>query len=73
MAVVVGVGAAASAVPPVATLYHFKAVPAAVKAVAVAFWQYVTGVVTVGATGMALTVTARVALGLSQPVVICDT
>ena len=56
--------------PPVATLYHFKAVPVAVKAVAVAFWQYVTGLVTVGAAGMALTVTASGALGLSQALVV---
>ena len=44
-----GVGAVADPTPPVAVLYQSKLVPVAVKAVAVAFWQYVTGVVTVGA------------------------
>ena len=57
-------------VPPVATLYHFKAVPVAVKAAAVAFWQYVTGLLTVGAAGTALTVTAMAVLGLSQVLVV---
>ena len=48
-AVVNGVGAVADPMPPVALLYQSKLVPVAVKAVAVSFWQYVTGVVTVGA------------------------
>ena len=50
-----GVGAVADPTPPVAVLYQSKLVPVEVKAVAVAFWQYVTVVVTVGAgvTGMA--------------------
>ena len=40
MAVVIGVGAVAFAVPPVATVYQFNVpVAVAVKAVAVAFWQ----------------------------------
>ena len=55
-------------VPPVATVYHFNAVPVAVKTVDVAPWQYVNGLVTVGAFGVAFTVTAIAALGLSQPV-----
>ena len=54
-AVVNGVGAVADPTPPVAVIYQSKLVPMAVKAVAVASWQYVTGVVTVGdgVTGMA--------------------
>ena len=34
-----GVGAIIDAVPPVATVYHFKLVPVADKAEAVAPWQ----------------------------------
>jgi len=34
-----GVGAVVLLVPPVAAVYHFKEVPGAVKAEAVAFWQ----------------------------------
>ena len=48
-AVVNGVGAVADPMPPVALIYQSKLVPVAVKAVAVAFWQYATVVVTVGA------------------------
>ncbi len=66
--VVDGVGAVALPTPPVATVYHKRLVPVAVKATAVAFWQYVTGLVTVGAAGVGLTVTTIEALGLSQPV-----
>ena len=44
-------------VPPVAVVYHNRFVPVAVSGTAVAFWQYVTGVVTVGARGAAFTVT----------------
>jgi len=67
---VLGVGAVALLVPPVATVYHNRFVPVAVNAVAVACWQYVTGVVTVGAAGVVFTFTAIVALGPSQvPVV----
>jgi hypothetical protein len=68
-----GVGAVADPVPPVKAVYHFKEVPVAVKAVAVAFWQYVTGEVTVGTPGIALIVTAMVALELSHPLTVCDT
>ena len=64
-AVVIGVGAVADPMPPVAVLYQSKLVPEAVKAVAVAFWQYVTGVVTVGA-GVTFIVTVIDALGPSQ-------
>ena len=39
VAAVLGVGAVALLVPFVVTVYHFKAVPVAVRAVAVAFWQ----------------------------------
>ena len=52
-----GVGAVALPVPPVETVYHNKLLPVAVNANAVAFWQYVTGLVITGATGMGLTVT----------------
>ena len=54
---VLGVGAVALPVPPVAAVYHNKFDPVAVKAVAVAFWQYVTGVVTAGAKGDGVMVT----------------
>ena len=54
---VAGVGAVALPVPPVAVVYHNRFVPVAVSGTAVAFWQYVTGVVTVGARGAAFTVT----------------
>ena len=66
-ATVLGVGAVALPTPPVATVYHNRLVPVAVKAVAVAFWQYAIGVVTVGAPGVAVTFTAMLALGPSHP------
>ena len=65
VAVVNGVGAVEDPMPPVAVLYQNKLVPVAVKAVAVAFWQYVTGVVTVGA-GVEFMVTVIDARGPSQ-------
>jgi hypothetical protein len=68
-AAVEGVGAVALPVPPVATVYHNSPVPVAVRGTAVSPWQYVTGVVTVGASGKAFTVTVISALGLSQPIV----
>ena len=65
--VVVGVGAVALNVPPVATVYQFNVpVPVAVNAVAVAFKQYTTGLVAVGAGAAAFTVTSICALGLSH-------
>ena len=64
-----GVGAVVLPVPPVAVVYHNKLVPVAVSAVATAFWQYVTGVVTVGAGVDAVTLTTIGVLGLSQPIV----
>ena len=64
---VLGVGAVALPIPPVATVYHNRPVPVAVRAVAVAVWHYVTGVVTPGKAGVALTFTTIPALGLSQP------
>ena len=54
-------------VPPVATVYHNRFEPVAVKAVAVALWQYVTGLVTVGAAGVGVTSTTIASLKLSQP------
>jgi hypothetical protein len=65
-AAVLGVGAIEVPVPPVLVKYHNKFVPVAVKATAVAPWQYVTGEVTVGAAVVAVTVTVIAALGLSQ-------
>ena len=53
-------------VPPVAAVYHNNPLPVALSALAVALWQYVTGVVTVGAAGVAFTVTVIEARGLSQ-------
>jgi hypothetical protein len=61
-----GVGAVTLPVPPVAVVYHKRAVPVAVRGTAVSFWQYVTGVVTEGATGKLFTVTTISALGPSQ-------
>ena len=64
---VVGVGAVALNVPPVATVYQFNVpVPVAVNAVAVAFKQYTTGLVAVGAGAAGFTVTSICALGLSH-------
>jgi hypothetical protein len=68
-----GVGAVEDPEPPDKAVYHFKEVPVAAKAVAIAFWQYVTGEVTVGAPGIALIVTAMVTLELSHPLTVCDT
>jgi hypothetical protein len=51
-----GVGATGSPVPPVGDVYHKRFEPVAVSGEAVAPWQYVTGVITVGADGE-LTVT----------------
>jgi hypothetical protein len=65
--VVLGVGSVADPVPPVADVYHNNPVPIALNAVAVAPWQYVNGVVTVGNAGVALTVTDIGDLGPSQP------
>ena len=63
-----GTGAVALAVPPVAAVYQFKVPPVAavaVKAVAVASRQYTTGA-TVGAGGAGFTVTTIGTLGLSH-------
>ncbi len=62
-----GVGAVALDVPAVGTVYQFNVpVPVAVNAVAVAFRQYTTGVVTPGAGAAGFTVTSICALGLSH-------
>ena len=66
----VGVGAVALPVPPLTTVFHLSDDPVAVRAVAVAFWQYTTGLVTVGAAGVGVTFTAMVARGLSQPLTV---
>ena len=50
-----GVGAVEDPVPPVAAVYHKRFVPVAVNGVAVAPWQYTTGVVTPGAEGTDVT------------------
>ena len=52
-----GVGAVALPTPPVGTVYHIRFVPVAVNGTAVANWQYVTGVITVGAPGCVITTT----------------
>ena len=56
-----GVGAVVLPVPPVAAVYH-KRLPGvvAVNDATVAFWQYVTGLVTVGAKGTGLIATVAV-------------
>ena len=69
VAVVNGIGAVADPMPPVVVLYQSKLVPVAVKAVAVAFWQYVTGVVTVGAS-VEFMVTVIDARGPSQVAIV---
>ena len=66
MVAVLGVGAVTEPVPPVAVEYQSKFVPVAVSAVAAVFWQYVTGVTTIGAAGVAVTFTTIDALGPSQ-------
>ena len=63
VAEVFGTGVVVLPVPPVDTVYHFNPVPFALKTVAVAFWQYVIGDVTVGAVRLVLTVTTIIALG----------
>ena len=71
-AVVIGVGAPASAVPPVATSYHFKLLPVAVRGVAAEFTQY-DGLLTVGAAGIALIVTFTVPAGPVHPATVAVT
>ncbi len=56
-----GVGAVELPTPPVAVVYQRRLLPVAVKGTAVAFWQYVTGDVTVGAGGV-VTVSVVVAV-----------
>lgn len=64
---VLGVGAVVLKMVPVSELYHFKEVPLAVNGLAVAFEQYSTGELTVGAAGVGLTVTVMAVRGPSQP------
>lgn len=54
--VVEGVGAVGVPAPPVAVVYHNKFDPPAVNVEGASYWQYPTGVVTVGAVGAAKTV-----------------
>ena len=66
---VLGVGAVVLNVPPVATVYHLKVLPlvaVALKVDALAFWQYVIGLVAEGAAGTGLVITAIKARGPSQ-------
>mgnify|MGYP001587594322 CR=1 FL=1 len=67
--VVGGTGAVALPTPPVAAVYHFKLVPVAVNATAVAFCQYGATAVKVGAAGAAVMLTTIDARGPSQPLV----
>jgi hypothetical protein len=67
--VVEGVGAVPLPVPPVAAVYHSRLVPVAVSGTAVAFWQYVTGLVTVGAGGVGFTVMVLVAVPVPHALV----
>ncbi len=65
-----GVGAVAEPTPPAERVYQSRFVPVALSGVEASPWQYVTGLVTVGAAGVALIVTVIAALGPSQvPVV----
>ena len=54
---------------PLGKLYHNRLVPVAVNAVAVAFWQYAMGVVTIGAFGIALIVIVAVGVIVQLPTV----
>jgi hypothetical protein len=62
-----GEGAVTLPVPPVAVVYHNSPVPVAISGAAVVPWQYVTGVVTAGASGMAFTVTVTCELTVADP------
>jgi hypothetical protein len=64
---VLGVGAVVLKDVPVSVVYHFSEDPLAVSGLAVMFEQYSTGDTTVGAEGVALTVTVIPVLGPSQP------
>ena len=64
VAVVTGVGAVVTGVPPVAVVYQLNVLPAApvtTNGVAVAFRQYEIAAVPVGVAGVALTTTLTVA------------
>ena len=67
MEAVLGVGAIPLATPPTDTVYHERLVPVAVKAVADAPMQYVTGLATTGGVGNGLMVTSIRDLKLSHP------
>lgn len=64
---VFGVGAVDEPVPPVATSYHNRPVPFAVKGPAGSFSQIFLGDTTPGAVANAFTYTVIAALGPSQP------
>ena len=71
-----GVGAIVEAVPPVATVYHLREAPelaVAVSGMAMEFWQYEIGVVTVGVEREELTVTATELLFEEQPLMVAVT
>jgi hypothetical protein len=63
--------------PPVGVVYHNKVLPAvavAVRATAVAPWQYIGDAPTIGAAGVGVIVVVNNTLGLlSQPFNICVT
>ena len=68
--VVGGVGAVVLPVPPLGTVYQYSVLlvaAVAVRAVAVAFWQKLTGEVATGAAGVGLTVAVTVVAGEVQP------
>ena len=67
--VVLGVGAVALPVPPEDTVYHKRLVPVALSADAAIPSHKLTGEVTVGAAGLALTLMVMGSLSLSQVVV----
>ena len=64
---------AVNGVPPVATLYHFKDVPVAVKSATVPLPQNVCVVCENGAFGIGFKITATIVLVLSQFDVVCET
>ena len=61
-----GVGAVEFPVPPVEVVYHNNPLPVAERGLAIASWQYTTGVVTTGVAVAATIVTTMDARGPSQ-------
>lgn len=65
-AVVLGIGVIVLAVPPLATVYHFKSVPVAISVTVPPTQTLIEELATTGAVGRSLILTTVFALGLSQ-------